>query len=104
MMPEKLEIAPDYWRKHAAEARRFAELIATTSGRRACWISRFSTRSWPSTLKGGGGSSGELVVTMAQQSGRQPPPAQPECWLYQLRQVGLAASSEFPAVYLWTWC
>lgn len=26
-MPEKLEFAPDYWRKRAAEARRLAELI-----------------------------------------------------------------------------
>ena len=26
MMPEKLEFAPDYWRKRAAEARRLAEL------------------------------------------------------------------------------
>ncbi len=27
-MPEQLEFAPDYWRQRAAEARRFAELIA----------------------------------------------------------------------------
>jgi hypothetical protein len=26
-MPEKLELAPDFWRKRAAEARRLAELI-----------------------------------------------------------------------------
>jgi hypothetical protein len=26
-MPQKLEFAPDYWRKLAAEARRLAELI-----------------------------------------------------------------------------
>ncbi len=26
-MPEKLEFAPDFWRKRAAEARRLAELI-----------------------------------------------------------------------------
>ena len=26
-MPEKLEFAPDYWRKRAAEARRLSELI-----------------------------------------------------------------------------
>ena len=56
-MPEKLDLAPDYWRKRTDEVRKSAELVGDNLQPRPCWTSRLNTARWQSVLSGGYGAA-----------------------------------------------